>query len=264
MGVAAIATRTDGSFGQLKVNIKPVANRKEQLDADEFNRVADAVIELQVAVGKTTGPDASSLEGRIVAAQGAIEDAADAAETAQSAADAAAADAATAQSAADAASSAAAAAQSTADAATSAAAAAQADVDTLEATVAGHTTDIATNATAIAANTAAIALLAPLLLPITDYADSITLVADDKDHLLRMTKATAQSVTVPPNSSVPFAIGAIIHVVQWGDGALTFVEGDGVTIQSFNGSLTGAGKFASPASLIKVDTDTWLLVGGLS
>lgn len=65
MGVGAIGTRTDESLGQAKANSRPIEDRTRQIDAGEYGRLVDAVIELQEAVGKTSGPGASSLEARM-------------------------------------------------------------------------------------------------------------------------------------------------------------------------------------------------------
>lgn len=70
MGVESIATREAGSFGVSKTNKNAVTNQVQQIDAAEWNRLADAVIELQEAVGTTDSPEAESLEARVVALEG--------------------------------------------------------------------------------------------------------------------------------------------------------------------------------------------------
>ena len=78
--------------------------------------------------------------------------------------------------------------------------------------------------------------------------------------LVTASNASAQTYTVPPNSSVAFPVGTQIDVTQLGAGLVTFAQGAGVTINSANG-LAMSGQYAA-ASLIKTATDTWSLVQG--
>jgi hypothetical protein len=110
---------------------------------------------------------------------------------------------------------------------------------------------------------ASMALLSPLLLPLVTYLDSITLQASDGSKCLLMSKVSALAVTVPPNSSVAFPIGTIVNVVRYGAGALTFIQGAGVTIRSADSSIT-AGSQYTIANLIKIAVNEWLLVGTLA
>jgi hypothetical protein len=91
---------------------------------------------------------------------------------------------------------------------------------------------------------------------------SYTLVLSDADKAVEMNVATANNVTVPPNSSVAFPIGTIIELMQLGAGKTTVVAGSGVTIRSPGGLLSLASQYSS-ASLRKRATDEWVLVGGL-
>ena len=70
------------------------------------------------------------------------------------------------------------------------------------------------------------------------------------------------TVTIPPNSSIAFPIGSEIDVFRINTGSVTFVPGTGVTLNSKNTSRSIAARY-SGASLIKFDTNTWLLVGDL-
>jgi|ERR1051326_2027195 hypothetical protein len=87
-----------------------------------------------------------------------------------------------------------------------------------------------------------------------------TLVLTDAGALVEMNKSTAQTLTVPPNSSVAFPTGTRIAVRQKGAGQVTFSPGSGVTLQSFANHLKTAGQYAV-AFLVKVATDTWILDG---
>ena len=95
---------------------------------------------------------------------------------------------------------------------------------------------------------------------IVEYTDSHILVLGD--DYVQMNAAGANNLTVPPNSSVAFAIGTAITVEQTGAGVTTFAEGSGVTINS-NGSAKAMVAAFSPATLIKTAINTWTLTGNL-
>jgi hypothetical protein len=78
-----------------------------------------------------------------------------------------------------------------------------------------------------------------------------------------MDASTDTTVTVPPNSSSPFPVGSRLDVVRLGTGAVTFVQGSGVTINSKNGNKKIASRY-SGATIFKVDTNTWVLIGDLT
>jgi hypothetical protein len=73
------------------------------------------------------------------------------------------------------------------------------------------------------------------------------------------TKATAQTITVPPNSSGAFATGTVINVGPYGAGQVTVAGGAGVTLRAPNGAKTAAQY--STLSIIKRATDEWVLSG---
>ena len=88
-----------------------------------------------------------------------------------------------------------------------------------------------------------------------------TLVLTDNGRLVTLNNAAAITVTVPLNSSVAFATGAIINLQQIGAGQVTVVGDSGVTI---NGTGTALRAQWSAASLIKTATDTWTVIGDLA
>ena len=88
-----------------------------------------------------------------------------------------------------------------------------------------------------------------------------TLVSADAPRIVEMNFATANTLTIPPNSSVAFPIGSSILVVQTGAGQTTIAAGVGVTVNSFLG-LKIIGQWAG-CTLVKRATDTWVAVGGL-
>jgi hypothetical protein len=91
---------------------------------------------------------------------------------------------------------------------------------------------------------------------------SYTLVLTDASKIVTMTNAAANTLTVPPNSSVAFDVGAQVTVVQTGAGTTTIAAGSGVTINSA-GSALGLRVQYSSCTLLKTATDTWLLIGDI-
>lgn len=92
---------------------------------------------------------------------------------------------------------------------------------------------------------------------------SYTLVLGDADYLVEMNSASANNLTVPPNSSVAFSVGTQIVLSQYGAGQTTIVAGSGVTIRSASGKLKLTGQY-SGATLIKIATNEWYLFGDLT
>jgi len=91
-----------------------------------------------------------------------------------------------------------------------------------------------------------------------------TLVLADAGKLVTLTNGSAITLTVPTNASVAYPVGTVIALAQLGAGLVSIAGASGVTI---NGVTPGdddlAGQWAT-ASLTKLDTNTWLLSGGLA
>lgn len=94
-------------------------------------------------------------------------------------------------------------------------------------------------------------------------AASYTLVAGDANKLVEMNVSTANNLTVPLNSSVPFATGTIIDVVQVGAGQTTIRATAGVTLYSTNSWLKINARYGA-VTLVKVATDEWYVFGNLN
>ena len=92
---------------------------------------------------------------------------------------------------------------------------------------------------------------------------SYTLVASDADKLVEMNVASANNLTVPPNSSVAFSTGTQILLAQYGAGQTTVVAGSGVTIRSNGGKLKLSAQY-SGATLIKIAENEWYLFGDIA
>ena len=91
---------------------------------------------------------------------------------------------------------------------------------------------------------------------------SYTLVAADRSKMVEMNVASANTLTVPLNSSVAFPVGTKIDILQVGAGQTTIAGAGGVTVNATPGLKLRA-QWGS-ATLIKRATDTWVLVGDLS
>jgi hypothetical protein len=86
-----------------------------------------------------------------------------------------------------------------------------------------------------------------------------TLALTDAHDLVTLSNASAITLTVPTNASVAFTIGDQVNLLQLGAGQVT-VSGSGVTFRSEGTKLKLKGQYAM-ATLVKIDTDTWVLVG---
>lgn len=89
-----------------------------------------------------------------------------------------------------------------------------------------------------------------------------TLVLADAGRVVEMNNASANTLTVPPNSAVAFPLGTIIEVYQVAAGQTTIAAGVGVTLRAPNGAKL-ASQYAT-ASLRKRTTDEWVLAGDVA
>lgn len=88
-----------------------------------------------------------------------------------------------------------------------------------------------------------------------------TLQLSDAGKTIVMDSSSSTTVTIPTNASVPFIVGQRLDVIRYGTGDVTI--GGTVTINSKNSNKKIAARY-SGATLIKTDTDTWLLIGDLT
>lgn len=103
----------------------------------------------------------------------------------------------------------------------------------------------------------------PSRTPIIQKTDSYTLSSlTERDNLIEMGKATAQTLTIPANSSVAYPVGTSIDVLQTGAGQVTIAGAVGVTVNATPGLKLRAQW--SSATLFKRATDTWIVMGDLS
>lgn len=99
---------------------------------------------------------------------------------------------------------------------------------------------------------------------VTAETASFTFAAGQAGRLTPCNSAGAMNATVPPNSTVAFAIGTTLAIWNQGAGAVTWVAGGGVTLQR-DAALTLVSNGQHAVSFaVKVATDTWVVAGGLA
>ena len=96
----------------------------------------------------------------------------------------------------------------------------------------------------------------------TQSGTSYTFVSGDQEKLIEFTSNSSITVTVPENSSVAFAIGSSLDVLQYGTGQITIQGAGGVTVRTT--ALAKTRTQYSVVSIIKIDTNEWVLVGDLA
>lgn len=96
----------------------------------------------------------------------------------------------------------------------------------------------------------------------TSYTPVLT---DQYQVLITRSNASASTLTIPLNSSVAFATGTVITVLNIGAGTVTISGAGGVTV------LSAGATAASPTlaqykscALIKTGTDAWYVVGAIA
>jgi hypothetical protein len=103
---------------------------------------------------------------------------------------------------------------------------------------------------------------------VTDSADLSAKVADytlgliDAGKTITVNSSSNLTVTIPLNSSVPFVSGQRLDVIRIGTGEVSIAGTVGVTINSKNSNKKISSQY-SGATLIKIDTNTWVLIGDL-
>jgi hypothetical protein len=94
-------------------------------------------------------------------------------------------------------------------------------------------------------------------------ASSYTFALNDAATVVEGNSGTAQTFTVPPNSSVAFPVGTVMEVFQYGAGQVTIAAAAGVTLRSDGGKVKTAAQYAS-IGLRQRATNEWVLTGDLA
>ena len=91
---------------------------------------------------------------------------------------------------------------------------------------------------------------------------------DANNELITASNASAQTYSIPTNASVAFPIGAQINIIQIGAGQVTIqAVTSGTTTVLSNAGTPAQPKLRaqySAATLVKVATDTWYVIGDIS
>lgn len=90
-----------------------------------------------------------------------------------------------------------------------------------------------------------------------------TLVLADRGKLVRSTNASATTITIPPQASVVWLDRTRIDFMWYGAGQPSFSPGSGVTLISEDSKRKIAKRYGA-ASLIRLGTNEWVLVGNLA
>ena len=104
--------------------------------------------------------------------------------------------------------------------------------------------------------------VATAMIAINAQTASYTAVLTDDGKLVTVSNASANTFTIPPNSSVAYGIGTQINIAQLGAGTVTITAGAGVTLNSAVAKIKTDAQYAV-ATCVKTDTNTWFVVGNL-
>jgi hypothetical protein len=92
--------------------------------------------------------------------------------------------------------------------------------------------------------------------------------ADADNKLVTASNASAQTYSIPTNANVAYPVGAQINIIAIGAGQVTInAVTSGTTTVLSNGATAAAPKLRvqySSATLIKVATDTWYVIGDIA
>jgi hypothetical protein len=84
----------------------------------------------------------------------------------------------------------------------------------------------------------------------------------DVGKLVTLGNAAAETITIPANSSVAFAIGDQVNFMNLSTGTATFVASGTAVIRSAGNKLKLTEQYAV-CTVLKIDTDAWVMVGNL-
>jgi hypothetical protein len=93
-----------------------------------------------------------------------------------------------------------------------------------------------------------------------------TFVLTDRDDLVTASNGSAQTYTIPLNSSVAFPTGSLVNLIQIGTAQVTVQGAGGVTVLSTGATAATPKTRArySAMTLIKAGTDTWYATGDIA
>lgn len=92
---------------------------------------------------------------------------------------------------------------------------------------------------------------------------SYSLTLDDRNAIVTMDNASANTLTIEPTSTTAYPAGYTVEVIQLGAGTTTITAGAGVTL---NGVTAGSGDLSAQYSVVKlrhVAADVWIIDGAI-
>lgn len=92
----------------------------------------------------------------------------------------------------------------------------------------------------------------------TQTGTSYPLVLEDQGKLVTINNGSANTVTIPLNSSAAFPVGAWIEVSNIGAGTCTITAASGVTLNGTDGGSKELAQWAG-TRLYKINTNTWIM-----
>jgi hypothetical protein len=99
---------------------------------------------------------------------------------------------------------------------------------------------------------------------VSDTGTGKTLALTDRNTIQALDNSGTITINIPTNASVAFpSNGAtIINFIQINTGQITFTVAGGVALLSYLSKVTTAGQYAQ-CTLVKIDTNVWMLTGAL-
>ena len=94
-------------------------------------------------------------------------------------------------------------------------------------------------------------------------ATSYTLGVNDTGKAIVFSSSSAITLTIPKELTYNFVIGQTFIVIQKGSGQVTVVAESGATLYSLSSNTKTSGQYAQ-VSLLKIDSDKWVLSGDLT
>jgi hypothetical protein len=99
---------------------------------------------------------------------------------------------------------------------------------------------------------------------ITEATTTKTLALIDSGDFIVTTSASPTTITIPTNASVAFTVGTEIDFIQKGAGELTISGDTGVTLNGVSAGSTAVTAQWGGATIKKIDTDEWIIVGKIN
>lgn len=86
----------------------------------------------------------------------------------------------------------------------------------------------------------------------------------DTGSILETTGSSAVTLTIPPETTVPFETGTLINVTQVGTGGTTVAAAPGVALNGVTGGAVALDGQWAGAALVKRSANAWIVQGALS